>query len=280
VGPIQKSAPSPTTAQHGSPSTAGAPPASFGTASGVTVTPAPVSNGHRQVQSAQLTLATPGTRIDAVAQEVFNVVGRENGIVKNSQVTQAGQGGDGYASFNLNIPTSNLQDTLDQLSRLQYAHVVSRTDATQDVNNQFLSDQRQLADARALRTSLLKQLATAYTTAAIDSLKAQIHDAEASISSDEATLSSLQHRISFSSLNVQVNQGTVAPLAGHRATSTGSGLTLGRAAHDAVKVLTVAAGVILIGLAALLPIALLVALVAWVAYRLRKHRREQALDAA
>jgi hypothetical protein len=163
---------------------------------------------------------------------------------------------------------------------LQYAHVVSRTDATQDVNSQFLSDQRQLADARALRTSLLKQLGTAFTTAEIDSLKAQIHDAEASISSDEATLRSLQHRISFSSLSVQVNQGVIV-VPSRRHVSTGSGgLTLGHAAHDAARVLIVAAGVILIGLAALVPIGLLVALVAWIAMWLRRRQRNQALDAA
>jgi len=250
-------------------------------AAGVTATPTPAPNGRRQVHSAQLTLGTAANRIDAVAQEVFNVVGRENGIVKRSQVTQGGQAGDGYADFNLSIPTSNLQQTVDQLSQLQYAHVVSRTDATQDVNNQFLTDQRQLADARALRTSLLKQLATAYTTTEIDSLKSQIHDADASISSDETALQSLQHRISFSSLSVQVNQGgVVLPIRGHRAASTGGGLTLGRAAHDAGKVLIVAAGVILIGLAALVPVGLLVALLMWVAHWLRHRRREQALDAA
>jgi hypothetical protein len=240
-----------------------------------------VPNGRRQIQSAQLSLATTATRIDTVAQEVFNVVGRQNGIVKSSDITQGAQAGGGYADFNLSIPTANLQDTLNQLSQLPYAHVVSRTDSTQDVNGRYLSDQRQLADARALRTSLLKQLAAATTTTQIDSLQAQIHDAEASISSDEATLRSLQGQISYSSLDVQINEGPIVlrPIANHPS-SGGSGLTLGRAAHDAGKVLTVAAGVILIGLAALVPVGLLVALVAWIAYWIRRRRREHVLDVA
>ncbi|HEY2654635.1 MAG TPA: DUF4349 domain-containing protein [Solirubrobacteraceae bacterium] len=255
--------------------------AKSGVASGAVLTPAPVPNGRRQIKSAQLTLATSGGRMDAVAQEVFNVTSRENGIVRSSQVTQGRQVGGGYATFNLSIPTSNLQDTLDQLSQLQYANVVSRTDATQDVNNRFISDQRRLADATALRNSLLKQLATAYTTAEIDSLKSQIHNAETSISRDEANLRSLQHQISYSSLSVEVNQSAIVPLANRRAASTGAGgLTLGQAAHDAGRVLVVAAGVILIGMAALVPIGLLVALVSWIAYSLRRRRREQALDAA
>ncbi len=254
--------------------------AKSGAASGAVLTPAPMPNGRRQIKSAQVTLRTSGSRIDAVAQEVFNVASRENGIVKSSQVTQGRQAGGGFATFNLGIPTSNLRAALDQLSRLQYAHVVSRTDATQDVNNRYVSDQRKLADAQALRTSLLKQLETAYTTAEIDSLKSQIHDAEASISSDEATLHSLQHRISYSSLNVQVNQGPIVYPLARRASTVAGGLTLGRAADDAGKVLVVGAGVILIGLAALVPIGLVVALVSWIAYWLRRRRREQALDAA
>jgi hypothetical protein len=61
---------------------------------------------------------------------------------------------------------------------------------------------------------------------------------------------------------------------------TGHGFTLGRATHDAGRVLEVAAGVALIALAALLPAGLLVALALWIAAALRRRARERALDAA
>ena len=61
---------------------------------------------------------------------------------------------------------------------------------TQDVTNQFRVDQRRLADDRALRTALLKQLASAVTQVEIDSLNARIHDAAQAISSDESTINS------------------------------------------------------------------------------------------
>lgn len=253
---------------------------SAGATAGVLAAPAPLPNGRRQVKSAQLTLRTSRDRIDAVAQEVFNVVSRENGIVKRSQVTQGRQPGGDYADFSLGIPTSRLQDALDQLSRLRYADVVSRTDATEDVNDRYLSDEQRLADARTLRTSLLKQLAAATTTTQIDSLEAQIHDAEASIASRQSALRRLQRRIGYSSVNVQVNQSPIVYPLAKRASGTGHGLTLARAAHDAGRVLIVAAGVILIGLAALVPVGLLLALAAWIARWLRRRRREQALDAA
>jgi hypothetical protein len=238
--------------------------------------PSPVAHGRKEVQSAQLELVTGAARIDAVSQEVFTVVGQENGIVKRSSITQSGV--NSYASFALSIPSGNLSETMSRLSTLRYATVGSRTDNAQDVNNQYLSDQRRLADARALRTSLLKQLAAATTQAEIDSLTARIHDAEASIASDEATLRSLTHQIDFSDLNVQIETNAPpVPVGGHPAHGSG-GFTLGQAGHDAVRVLTVAAGVAVIALAALLPIGLLVALGLWAVLTLRRRRREQALD--
>jgi hypothetical protein len=238
-----------------------------------TTVAAPVPNGRKIIQSAQLALTTPTGHINYVAQEVFRVIGDENGVVNSSTVTASSAG---YAQFQLSVPSPALQATMTLLSQLRYATVVSRTDATQDVNGQYLSDQRKLTDDRALRTSLLKQLANATTQAQIDSLKAQIRDAEASIRSDSSTLAGLNHRINFSQISLTINAAAVVPAA-HK---SGGGFTLGKAAHDAGRVLTVAAGVALIALAALAPIALVVALIWWIWATLRRRRREHALDLA
>jgi hypothetical protein len=160
------------------------------------------------------------------------------------------------------------------LSTLNYAQVASRTDSSQDITGQVGGAGRALTDARALRTSLLKQLASATTTEQIASLKAQIRDAEASINSDQATLNKLNHQVNYSQVSVQINAHAVPAPASHK----GGGFTLGRAAHDAGHVLTVVAGVALIALAALTPIALVAALVWWVGSTLKRRRRDQALD--
>ncbi|MGO9973992.1 MAG: DUF4349 domain-containing protein [Solirubrobacteraceae bacterium] len=261
------------------PSTAGSsqevqPPATFAPTAAA---PTPLPNGRKTVQSAQLQLMAAASRIDQVSQELFNIVGDESGIVKSSTIT-SGSGADGYASFQLGIPSGNLADTMRLLSELPYAHVVSRTDESQDVNDQYLSDVRAVADAQALHTALLKQLENAYTQAQIDSLTAQIKDAEATIAADESTLGSLNGRIAFSPLQVQINAGTV--IVPPPSSGSASGFTLGRAWHDALRVLTVAAGVGLIALAALLPIAVVVALLAWILHLLRTYRREAALRSA
>jgi hypothetical protein len=234
--------------------------------------PQPPANGRKIVQSAQLALNAPANRIDDVAQQVFDVVGTEHGFVNRSTVTATGNPA-GYAEFDLSVPSSSLSDAMTALSRLRYAGVSSRTDATQDVNGQFNAATRRLADARALRTSLLKQLAAAVTQTQIDSLDAQIHDAEASISSDQAALGRLNHQIDYSQITLAISAGsTPAPV------SQGSSFTIGRAAHDAGRVLTVAAGVALIALAALVPLALLGAAAWWLGLSVRRRRRQQALD--
>jgi Domain of unknown function (DUF4349) len=232
----------------------------------------PPTTGRKVVQSAQLNLTAASSRVDAVAQEVYNVVGQVNGIVNSSSVTQGGP--NGYASFQLSVPSASLPQTMSRLSQLTYAQVTSRTDNTQDITNQYNATASALADARALRTSLLKQLANAVTTEQVQSLTAQIHDAEASISSDEATLGRLNNQVNFSQINVEINTSTPLPPVAHKS----GGFGIGRATHDAGRVLTVAAGGALIAIAALTPVGLVVALVWWVGSAVRRRRREQALD--
>jgi hypothetical protein len=247
-------------------------------------TPAPspsTSTAKRVIQSAQLQLNTPNAHIDQVAQEVFNVVTLENGTVQNSHVTQAAGGSDGgsYASFSLSIPTASLQETLNRMSDLRYATVSSRTDGTQNVSNQYSTDQRHIGDDKALRTALLKELQNAYTQTAIDSIGAQLKLAENQLTSDERALGGLQHQISYSSLNVQVNAGPIFPIVA-KAKTTSNSFTIGKAAHDSVRVLVVMIGILLIGLVALVPLGVLALVVALILMWVRRRGREQALDAS
>ena len=240
-------------------------------------TPVPAPNGRKTIQSAQLNLSTAPSRVDDVAQEAFDVIGQENGIVNRSSVTQTGSA-DGNAFMQLSVPSSALAQTMTKLSQLTYARVASRTDNSQDVNNQYIQAKRRLADAQALRTSLLKQLANAVTTEQVASLKAQIRDAERSISSGESSLAALNHRIAYSNISLTIFAGAQPPITPTHHGS--SGFTLGKATHDAGRVLVVVAGVLLIGLAVLLPVAAIAALAWWVGGMVTHRRRERALDLA
>jgi hypothetical protein len=269
AAPQTATTPQPAAAAPPSASAQPSAPASSGPSSGLLQPPA---NGRKITQSAQLALTVDPSRVDAVAQEVYDVIGQAGGVVNSSRVTAGGSTG-GYAQFQLSVPSAALPQTMAGLSSLRYAQVASRTDNTQDVNDEYQRDVRQLADARALRSSLLGQLAHATTQSQIDSLTARIHDAEASISSDEATLARLNHQVNSSQIALTINTGSV-PSAG------GGGFTLGKATHAAGRVLTVAAGVILIAAAGLVPLVLLSLLVWWAGATVRRRRREQMLDLA
>ncbi len=249
-----------------------------GTAALNAFTATPTVPGAKQIRSAQIDLTTPNQHVNQVASEVIGVVSFEHGTVMSSQITAASSAsGGGYATFTLRVPTANLQTTVDQLSRLRYADLASSTAGSQNVSDQYASDQRQLGDAQALRGSLLKALATAATQQQIDSIDAQLKLASGQVTRWQRALASLNHRISFSTVTVQVNAGglPILPVA-HRA----SGLTLGRAWHDALRVLVVSAGVALIALALAIPLGLAAALLAWLWLWSRRRRREQALDQA
>ena len=179
---------------------------------------------------------------------------------------------DGNAQFQLRIPSASLPRAMSALSRLANARVLSRTDNSQDINDAYVSTQRRLADASALRDSLLKQLQKATSQQQIDSLNAQIGNAEGTIHAARGELNRLDAQVNYSQVSVSIQAdatGAVAP-----------GFTIGTAAHDALKVLTVAAGVALIVLAAAIPVGLLAALAWWIAAALRRRRREHALDVA
>jgi hypothetical protein len=235
--------------------------------------PAPTGAGRQIIQSAQLALSTRPKNVDTVSQEVFNVVSTQNGVVNSSNIT-ATNNANGYAQFELSVPSTNLEQTMSALSRLRGASVISRTDATQDVTAQAGGAGRRLSEARALRTSLLKQLAAATTTTAIDSLKIQLRDVDAAISRDLASLNRIHNQVNMSKISVTIN---AAPIPVHPV-AKGGGFTLGRAAHDAGRVLVFTAGAALIALAVLVPLGLLGALVAWAGFAIRRRRREQALD--
>ncbi len=179
------------------------PPTGAGGSSSSAPTLQPPATGRKVVQSAQLDLAAAPSRIDDVAQQVYDVIGALGGIVENSTVTQTGGPG-GYADFQLSVPSGSLGQAMSRLSSLNYAQVVSRTDSarTSPTSTGGAAEAGRRAGPPDVAA---RQLANATTTEQVDSLQAQIHDAEASISSDQATLNRLNRQVGFSQLSVEIN---------------------------------------------------------------------------
>jgi hypothetical protein len=255
----------------GPPASSGAGGSASSSATPASVSPAPLPNGRKIVQSSVLELGAPGKRIDAVAQEIFFVVRNVNAIVQSSNVSS---GTSGYAQFELRVPSPALPQALEQLSRLHYASVISRTDATQDVNSPYLSAQRAITNEGATIARLRAELAAATLESQIVSLRAEIANDKAALARAQSSLTALNRRVDYSNVSVSVQATSTT------SRSRAGGFGLGKAGHDALRVLEVIAGVALIALAALVPLGLVVALVWWVALAIQRRRRERALDLA
>lgn len=228
----------------------------------------PLGSRRKVERDASVELGTSPQHVDDVAQDVLGAVARFDGIVDQSSV-QTGAGG-GSAQFQLRIPAARLQPALAALSQLPDAHVLARTDDTRDVNQGYVSLRRRLADARAERAGVLRALANASTAGAAQRLRVRLQMLDFTIANAERSQRALDRRVDYSRVGVAVRAD---------AGGDGSGaFTIGRAGHDALRVLEVAVGVVVIAAAALLPVALLAALAWPLARAVRRRRREEALS--
>ncbi|MFL5871269.1 MAG: DUF4349 domain-containing protein, partial [Solirubrobacterales bacterium] len=235
-----------------------------------------VGPAHRkQAQKVDLSLSTaPGDFRDA-ADGVLDVVAEHRGFVVSSNVS----GGDpgipgarpGQADFQLKVPAHELPAALAALSDL--GHVVSRTDGTKDITERFTSAKRRIAEYTAARHHLLTKLEDAVTTAEQQSIKARLRIVQAQLDNAQTDLAKAQQRVSLVPVGVTIAADSSIGTGG------GGGWGIDDAVNDAGDVLTVMAGVGLISVAVLLPLALIGA-AAYALYGLTVRRqRERALDA-
>jgi Domain of unknown function (DUF4349) len=231
---------------------------------------APSASGRRVERTTRLELST--TDVQRVADGVVRATQSVGGFVQLSQVrTGDGQGG---ASFVLRVPTAKLDDALASLSKL--GHVRALEQSADDITGAYDSASARLADARAERRGLLRALGKATTAEQITSLRARIADNRRALQRLQRSFNSVRRRADLATIQVDVvgrprKQGP-APSAG--------AWTPGDAAHDAVRVLEVSAGVALIALAVLIPLGILGVAARFAAGAYRRRRREAAISSA
>ena len=232
--------------------------------------PAAAPARQRRVErSTRLELST--TDVQKATDGVVRATQAAGGFVQSSQVAT----GDGRstASFVLRVPTSRLDDALARLSKL--GHVKSLQQSADDITGAYDGASGRLAEARAERRGLLRALARATTAQQISSLRARVADNRRALQRYQRDFNAIRNRANLATVGVEV---TSAPRKHAAAPSHGS-WTPGDAAHDAVRVLEVSAGVALIALAVLVPLTLLGAAGGFAAVALRRRRRETALSA-
>jgi hypothetical protein len=227
--------------------------------------------GHRDVErSAEMVLGADPADVAGDAANVFDAVHAADGIVLSSSVT-GGAAGDAGARFDLLIPSAKLGDALADFSAIDT--VVSRHEATDDITAPTVRIGEQLRDSRATIDGLLVQLAGADTDEERAEVEAELRAERRHAASLRSQASKLDRRANLSRVSLRI----VTDSASTSSDSGGGGWGVDDALGDAGHILAIAAGVTIVGLAILGPIAL-IALLAWLANRARLRRaRERAL---
>jgi Domain of unknown function (DUF4349) len=223
-------------------------------------------------RSARIVLATEVSEVRAAAARVYETVRSYDGIVIRSSVRD-GSAGQAGAVFDLLIPSGKLGAALAVFSEI--ADVRSRSDSTLDVTAPTIGLEERLHDARETVEELLAQRAGAETSAEREAIEAALRAERRRVASLRSRLVALQRRTHFSRVSLRIETGAAAT-----AGDSGDRWGVDDALDEAGRILTIAAGVTLIGLAILAPLAL-IGLLAWLANRAWvRSRRERALGGA
>jgi hypothetical protein len=223
--------------------------------------------GHRDIErSADVVLDAEPSEVRGAATKVFDAVHAADGIVLNSSIRD-GEAGTAGADFELLIPSARLSDALASFSSI--AEVRSRHETTQDITAPTVSTGEKLQESRAKIESLLGELADAKSDAERTAVEAQLRSERYRAAALRSGLSALERRGNFSRVSLRIETGAAAS-----GGTEGGGWGIDDGLDDAGRILAVAAGVTVIGLAILAPFALL-ALIAWLGRRawIRRARR-------
>jgi hypothetical protein len=235
---------------------------------------APSGIPSRSVQrAAQLGLATTPDRLDAVASDVMAATGALGGYVVSSNVESRGSRG-GSATFQLRVPGARIETALARLSKL--ARVRSRSTSSLDVTGAVVSARERIDALEAERRGVLRQLASAGSPEQTAEARERLRRADRRLAGAKAHREQLRRRVAYGTIDVEL----VTELRAGAGSGTNDHWDSGDALGLAVRVLEVAAGALLVAIAALAPAALLAAF-GWAAWRvIRSRRRNAMLDAA
>jgi hypothetical protein len=161
---------------------------------------APNAPTRRVERSAQLTLAADPDDFDALADAIFRAADRRSGFVLRSSFTQGESGPGGF--FELRVPSANLVETLNELSRLATVH--ARSESGNDVTAAFVSLRDRLRTARAERKSLLRRLELAVTQTAVEALRTRLAIVGRRITSLRGQLRSARERTQYATVVVEL----------------------------------------------------------------------------
>lgn len=223
------------------------------------------SPDRKQTRNGDLELVTKPEDLENSADDVIATVDRYRGFVQQSSVT-GGDAGRAQANFDLRLPAAQFGPALRELSSI--AHVRARNQQVQDVTSSYDRRKTSLVEARAQRAGLLKALAAASTEQEIESIRLRLKTVNRRIERADKSLARLNQRINFVQLAVTITGE-------HDANGSWS---LGDASSDALKVLTVMLGGLMIGAVVVAPFAIIGLVAVLVRRRRLRVVRERVLE--
>lgn len=268
-GGVQYEAAVPTVASPPSISSGSSEKSTSGGASSSSTGPFASKAGQRDVErSAEMVLGADPSDVGDDAAKVFETVHAYDGIVLSSSV-RGGVAGNAGAEFELLIPSGKLGDALATFSGI--AEVQSRQDSSDDITAPTVRLGERLRDSRATIDGLLVQLAGVDTDAERAEVEAELSAERRHAASLRSGVTKLNRRAHLSRVSLRIETGAISSSGGS------SGWGIEDALGDAGHVLAIGAGVAIVGLAVLVPLAL-IALLIWLANRAWMRRgRERAL---
>jgi hypothetical protein len=219
----------------------------------------------RVARAADLSLSTAPEQLREVADGVVDVTHRYDGFVASSNVS-SGDGPNAGAEFELMLPARDLQPALEELSEL--AHVSSLTESTDDITNRFTTGRDRVEELTEQRDRLRTKLAEAGPDEA-PALRARLDQVRTELAAVRADLADATARVRFTPVHVSIAADGEDP---------DTGWSIGDALDDSWRVLEIAAGVALIGLAGMIPVVFVIGVILVAVRTWRGWRRERALD--
>ena len=228
------------------------------------------SGAERKVaRDAQLTLTAEPEEITEVADGVTEVANRYDAIIVSSSV----RGGDEDSSalgadFELRVPAADLQPLLADLSEL--ASVRTQTEGSEDVTARFVGAEERIEELEATRQAILDQLAEAGSQQELDALRGRLDIVNSQLSAARDELDGARERVQLVPVSVSVVSEEVAGDDGDWGVE--------EAIDDAGRILSAAAGVVVVAGAVLLPLTVVGVILALILRGQVRRSRERALD--
>lgn len=222
------------------------------------------------IRTAVYEIELPRGQFQEKYDAVTALAGRYGGYVASASTTAA----DGDGAVSRGTVTIRVADTGDNLDKAMaeldgMGRVVSRSLSGQDVTDEYVDLESRLRNAKSHEASLLALMAKATTIEETLLVESELNTVRAEIEQLQGRLNQLEDRTDFATITVEMYEEDAEP------DGNGDGFTWGfvdslkYAGWLAVQTLNF----VIKALGVILPLALIAALVAVVAYRLAQRRR-------